>query len=155
MSHLQRPYPLRTAGIPLSLSYDSEKSNFRFVHVNPVDGIDDRPFDSTIGPPLTGHPTISSRETVIFLPPRFLEAWRRPISYRPFDVSTSDGSWTVDESSQTLIWTHSEEGGGAEHWIEMRITRKEEDGPEVVHVLAFTLVALIMVVLAFHFNSRR
>jgi hypothetical protein len=149
----QRPYPIRTAGIPLKLRYDPETTVFRFEFANPVHVHDDRPFDSTLGPPLTGHPRITLRETVVFLPPRFIEAWRRPFSHRPFIVKTSDGSWTVDELAQTLTWTHANDSPGSEHWIELRIRPKSDEGLGIGEVTLFTIVCLIAVILAYYFNS--
>ena len=154
MGSLQRPYPLRTAGIPLSLRYDPDTTIMKFEFANPTTPGVDKSFDSTKGPPLTGHPAITSNHTEIFLPPRFVRAWQGPTITRPFGIDVSDGSWKVDPDRQVLIWTHTDLEAGAKHSIQMRIKRLDDAGPGMKETIIYILLALLAVIAAYLMNAR-
>jgi hypothetical protein len=138
------------------LRYDPNTTLLEFEFANPIDGdADNSPFEpaSTL-PPLTGHPAITSRETEIFLPPRFVQAYQTPSITGPFSIVLSDGSWTVDQDRQVLIWTHTDDTQGAKHSIKMRIRRIEDEGVGIAMVALYVLLALIAVIAAFVLNAR-
>jgi hypothetical protein len=68
-----RPYPAKTAGIPLRFEYETTTGEFIFEWVNPGPGsgsgasIEDTA-PTVAHPPQTGHPEITSQETEIFIP---------------------------------------------------------------------------------------
>jgi hypothetical protein len=142
----QRPYPLRTAGIPLSIEYDPQTTVFRFRFANPVHTSQHNARSGA--PPLNNHPAIKSAETEIFLPPRFLQAWKGKTKH-PLTIKTSDGSWKLQETRQVLIWTHHNQQEGFVHEFSMRIKPEPVwwQQSDIMIKYALTLLVAILAIL--------
>lgn len=99
-----RPYPAKTAGIPLRFEYEPNTGSFAFEWVNPEEGTlaaelgDIDPNVTISTPPLKGHPKLLSRETEIFLPS--LIALSREIIVKGLGP---EDSYHYDEYRQTLF----------------------------------------------------
>ncbi|PFH50868.1 glycoside hydrolase family 5 protein [Amanita thiersii Skay4041] len=116
-----RPYPAKTAGIPLKFEYEMTTNAFVFEWVTPeepqnatkdADG-------ATFGvsdPPLHHHPVLTSRETEIFLP-SFITHGRK-VFVR--GLSEQD-NWLYDEARQTLFVVLKDIKPGQKHRIEVSV----------------------------------
>ncbi|KAG5635943.1 hypothetical protein H0H81_009592 [Sphagnurus paluster] len=64
-----RPYPAKTAGIPLRFEYEMTTGTFSFEWGNATPEGSGAALDATVaGVPRTGHPKVTTRETEIFVP---------------------------------------------------------------------------------------
>lgn len=98
-----RPYPAKTAGIPVRFEYEMTTGEFTFEWVDPSDSKDDSAANTTpsvSNPPRTGHPELRSNETEIFLPS--LIAHGRKVVVEGLDADAGD-RYLYDEKRQTLF----------------------------------------------------
>lgn len=94
-----RPYPAKTAGIPVKFEHEMTSGTFTYEWANPKD-------DSLLGStstkvfeaPRSGHPTITAIETEIFLPSLITQG--KKVIVEGLDP---DDSYRHDESRQTLF----------------------------------------------------
>ncbi|RDB17369.1 hypothetical protein Hypma_001831 [Hypsizygus marmoreus] len=94
-----RPYPAKTAGIPLNFEYEMNTGTFTFEWANPTaTGDNSRATATVAGVPRSGHPNITALETEIFLPS--LIAQGRKVVVEGLD---SHDSHVYDEKRQTLF----------------------------------------------------
>jgi hypothetical protein len=94
-----RPYPSKTAGIPLRFEYEMTTGAFSYEWANPT--TDHLPVSAVAkisGAPRSGHPRITALETEIFIPS--LIAQGRKVIVEGLDP---DDSHRYDESRQTLF----------------------------------------------------
>ena len=74
-----RPYPAKTAGIPLRFEFEVTTGMFSYEWANPSSVLETSSQASNAikarvsRPPLTGHPTITSQQTEIFVPTRLTQ----------------------------------------------------------------------------------
>jgi hypothetical protein len=75
LSAVVRPYPAKTAGIPLRFEYEMNTGRFVFEWSNVSEDHKAVAQDkaSVNSPPLSGHPSIQARETEIFIPATIME----------------------------------------------------------------------------------
>lgn len=96
-----RPYPAKTAGIPLHFNYEMNSGKFTYEWVMPESGVSHalHAFDNaSVGrPPLSDHPTLTSKETEVFYP-SFLARGRKIIVTGLGNLDT----YRYDETRQTL-----------------------------------------------------
>lgn len=94
-----RPYPAKTAGIPLRFEYEMTTGEFTFEWANTSPEGDASRGRATIsGAPRSGHPRITALETEIFLPS--LIAQGRKVIVEGLDA---DDTHIYDERRQTLF----------------------------------------------------
>ncbi|KIK68366.1 glycoside hydrolase family 5 protein [Collybiopsis luxurians FD-317 M1] len=103
LSAVVRPYPAKTAGIPLKFEYEVTTSSFIFKWCNPSCSEDskipnDGVLDSAVDKPPRTHPEIKALETEIFLPSML--AHGRDVIV--FGLEEND-SYIYDEARQTLF----------------------------------------------------
>ena len=92
-----RPYPAKTSGIPIRLEYEmtmGEFTSYEWANPDPTE----TPASAVSTPPRSGHPTVTARETEIFIPSSL--AGDRQILIRGLTVRNSH---IYDESRQTLF----------------------------------------------------
>lgn len=104
-----RPYPAKTAGIPLSFTYDPEAETFEFSFYNPAGGSAEALSSSE---EIVESRGLRSRETEIFLPASL-------IRHRNLVVTqlTPQDRFTYDETRQTLFLIHGNMTPGHVHHI--------------------------------------
>lgn len=110
LSAIVRPYPAKTAGIPVRFNYEMTTGEFTYEWVNP-DSSEARAVGcASINinePPLSGHPAINAKETEIFLP-SLLTRDRKVVVHG----LGPDDRHVYDESRQTLfVLTHNSNPG--------------------------------------------
>ncbi|KAF8237581.1 glycoside hydrolase family 5 protein [Tricholoma matsutake] len=94
-----RPYPAKTAGIPVKFEHEMTSGTFTYEWANPKDGsllgsTSTKVFEA----PRSGHPTITAIETEIFLPSLITQG--KKVIVEGLDP---DDSYRHDESRQTLF----------------------------------------------------
>ncbi|KAF5343043.1 hypothetical protein D9758_011120 [Tetrapyrgos nigripes] len=118
-----RPYPAKTAGIPLKWEYEVNTGRFSFEWCNP-DPSSTAP--SSIlnealvsNPPINAHPPLKSLETEIFLP-HLLTQGREVVVH----ISGSEDvySYRYDESRQTLFVVARDTTPGKKHRVDVAIS---------------------------------
>ena len=96
-----RPYPAKTAGIPLKFEYEVTRGRFVYEWAEPVTSPPAdvaRATNKLSHVPLTGHPPLASRETEIFVPSALSRGRKLIVS------GLQDGdAYTHDEARQTLF----------------------------------------------------
>ncbi|KAF8633873.1 hypothetical protein AX15_001204 [Amanita polypyramis BW_CC] len=123
-----RPYPAKTAGIPLSFEYEMTTGTIVFEWATPeenqsnVDPKSKENAHTISNPPLFGHPVLRSRETEIFLPSRLTQGRRLAVR----GLSEGD-KWAYDEARQTLFLVVKDAEGGKRHRVEVEV----RPGPRV------------------------
>ncbi|KAL0945851.1 hypothetical protein HGRIS_012134 [Hohenbuehelia grisea] len=126
-----RPYPAKTAGIPLRFEYEMNEGRFEFEWAVPLEegtGADDKPrkggkVASVAHPPLFGHPRLLTRETEIFVPSMLTRG--RTIVVRGLNgLTANDFSYAHDEKRQTLFILPRATAPGTRFAIEVTLTPK-------------------------------
>ncbi|KAJ7243602.1 glycoside hydrolase [Mycena haematopus] len=114
-----RPYPAKTAGIPLRFEYEMTSGTFLYEWTTPKEG-DAVPEPSTTAkvssPPLTGHPALSAHETEIYIPSILTKG--RKVVVRGLGP---DDRYVYDESRQTLFVVPRNNAPGAKHQIQVSL----------------------------------
>ncbi|PCH36934.1 glycoside hydrolase family 5 protein [Wolfiporia cocos MD-104 SS10] len=113
-----RPYPARTAGIPLRFEYEMNSGAFTFSWTIPDPNAE--PVAPTTAlvekPPLAGHPVLTSKDTEIFLPSML--AHDRQVIVKGL---RENDRYRYDEARQTLTITAADLVPGAVHQIEVSL----------------------------------
>jgi hypothetical protein len=118
-----RPYPAKTAGIPLRFEYEMTTGAFLFEWGVPaqeqkgaVPSASDMGKPTVSSPPLAGHPALSATETEIYVP-SFLTKGRKVIvrGLGPED------RYVYDERRQTLFVVPRDNAPGTRHRIEVSL----------------------------------
>ena len=111
-----RPYPAKTAGIPLRFDYEINTGEFTYEWVVPEAGVSSLPSaagssslpePSVYAPPRTGMPPLTTNKTQIFLPWQLAQG--RKVVVRGL---AEDDRWTYDEARQTLTIVTSDNAPG-------------------------------------------
>jgi hypothetical protein len=120
-----RPYPTKTAGIPLRFEYEVTTGKFVFEWVTPeadLNNVNLKLAKASGGPlrisnpPLADHPVLTSQETEIFIPSRLTRGRRVNVA------GLSEGDrWGYDERRQTLFVVIADRTGGKRHRIEVDV----------------------------------
>ena len=120
-----RPYPTKTAGIPLRFEYEVTTGKFVFEWATPEahhNNVNLKLMKGSGGslrvlnPPLTDHPVLTSQETEIFIPSRLTRGRRVNVH------GLSEGDrWAYDERRQTLFVVIVDRTGGKRHRIEVDV----------------------------------
>jgi hypothetical protein len=108
-----RPYPAKTAGIPISFEYEMNTGTFSFTWANrgaANDVVDDRPCVSN--PPRALQTPLTSRESEIFVPSRLTHGRQLLVH----GLSESD-RWRYDERRQTLFIVTDDDTPAYEHRV--------------------------------------
>lgn len=107
-----RPYPAKTAGIPLKFDYEMNTGQFTYEWVVP--GADSEPpaSASVNSPPVAKHPAITTNNTEVFLPS--LLAHDREVVVQGL---RAQDSFRYDESRQTLTITTGDLIPGERHRV--------------------------------------
>ncbi len=129
-----RPYPAKTAGIPLRFEYEINTGEFTYEWVVPETGAaasapapGSSPSEPSVyNPPRTGMPALRTNKTQIFLPWQLAQG-------RKVDVQglRQDDRWTYDEARQTLTIITSDNTPGTVH----RVTVSVDPLPKPVFVV--------------------
>lgn len=113
LESIVRPYAAKTAGIPLRFDYEMTTGEFTYEWVNPdQSGSPTNGNASVSGPPLTGHPPLSARETEIFMPSAL--TCDRKIVVKGLG---SEDSYLHDETRQSLFVLTQNTKPGTRHKI--------------------------------------
>ncbi|KAK2465756.1 hypothetical protein APHAL10511_002300 [Amanita phalloides] len=108
-----RPYPAKTAGVPLRFEYEVTTGWFAFEWMTPAG------HENQVDPKLNNgpdSPVLTSHETEIFLPSLLTRG--RKIQVR--GLSKGD-RWTYDEARQTLFVVVADRTGGKPHRVEVQV----------------------------------
>lgn len=111
-----RPYPAKTAGIPLRFSYETNTGEFTYEWTVP--GADDTRGSASVNdPPRTSHPALTSRTTEIFVP-SFTAHGSKVIVNGLEDAD----EYHYDETCQTLFITTAKHVPGKVYRIEVSLS---------------------------------
>ncbi|PSS32123.1 hypothetical protein PHLCEN_2v2119 [Hermanssonia centrifuga] len=110
-----RPYPAKTAGIPLKFSYEVNTGDFSFKWVVPGAGSGGGP--SVSNPPRLDHPTLTSSTTEIFLPSFITHGGK--VIVRGLHP---DDKYHYDELRQTLFVVTKDNSPGKVHHIDVSLS---------------------------------
>ncbi|KAF8909720.1 glycoside hydrolase family 5 protein [Gymnopilus junonius] len=111
-----RPYPAKTAGIPLRFEYDMNSGTFTYEWANPTDKADLPAPHSVSNPPLTLSRPLTSRETEIFLPSQLTHS-RKIIVH---GLGKGD-TYRYDEKVQTLFVVAEDIAPGRKHSVTVSV----------------------------------
>ncbi|KAF7319648.1 Glycoside hydrolase family 5 protein [Mycena chlorophos] len=120
-----RPYPAKTAGIPVSFSYEMTTGEFAFEWVVPKNEKDVVP-TGTIAPPLSGHPQLTACETEIFIPSELVRG-----SELEVHGLGEDDRWVHDAARQTLFIVAADRTPGRRYKIKVDVTPRPRAAFEV------------------------
>ncbi|KAE9405555.1 glycoside hydrolase family 5 protein [Gymnopus androsaceus JB14] len=113
-----RPYPAKTAGIPLKFEYEVTTGSFVFKWRNP--DTESTEGAATVEKPTRAHPQIKALETEIFLP--FMIAHGRNVVVSGLD---NDDSYAYDEARQTLFIVARNTQPGKVHEVQVSLVSPE------------------------------
>ncbi|GAA6017473.1 hypothetical protein JCM11491_006836 [Sporobolomyces phaffii] len=123
---IERPYSVKTAGIPMRAKFDFHTLNFSFAYINPIPPASPLaaampPSDcSPHSPPIVGV-ECRARETEVYLPSRrYAKLFRRGLV--KVKLRTGDGTWRWNEELQTLYVLHENCTPGFVHTIDVSIS---------------------------------
>lgn len=147
---LVRPYPAKTAGIPIHFEYEMTTGEFTYEWVEPDPSKSSNRSPTIAGSPRSSHPAITARETEIFMPSSLTRD--RKVIVRGLD---SQDNSLHDESRQTLFVLPHDSSPGKVHRITVSLEPPlkapfyvngfwEDWGPQL-----FSLVGLIVAIFAF------
>ncbi|KAJ6520077.1 glycoside hydrolase [Mycena sanguinolenta] len=112
-----RPYPAKTAGIPLRFEYEMTSGTFLFEWATPEEGVASPSTPGKVSsPPLAGHPVLSAHETEIYVPSILTKG--RKLVVRGLGP---DDRYVYDESRQTLFVVSRDNAPGAKHQIQVSV----------------------------------
>ncbi|GAA5943957.1 uncharacterized protein JCM15063_006127 [Sporobolomyces koalae] len=128
---IERPYPVKTAGIPLRVSYDFHDLSFSFAYINPIPPVSTLATTMTSSetletrspdnPPIVGFECLA-RETEVYLPKRRYGKWFKSGAVT-VKVRDGDGEWRWDEELQTLYVLHVNQAPGYIHTVDISVER--------------------------------
>ncbi|KAI0703877.1 glycoside hydrolase family 5 protein [Cerioporus squamosus] len=109
-----RPYPTKTAGVPLRFEYEINTGELAYEWVVPETGAaTPAPSEPSVyTPPRTGMPPLTTNKTQIFLPWQLAQG--RKVVVRGLK---QDDQWTYDEARQTLTVITSDNAPGTVHRV--------------------------------------
>lgn len=144
-----RPYPAKTAGIPLEFEYEVTTASFVFKWCNP-DSKSDKQSLTVANPPLA-HLDINALETEIFLPSMIAHGRNVVVS-----GLEEDDKHVYDEARQTLFIVAKNTQPGKVHEIRVEVVAREgyKARPPLFQVndfwgdYGFVVVALFILVCA-------
>ncbi|TBU47753.1 glycoside hydrolase family 5 protein [Dichomitus squalens] len=152
-----RPYPAKTAGVPLRFEYEINTYEFTFEWAIPgsaesASTVTEKGGPSVRTPPLNDMPPLTSNKTEIFYPS--LIAHGRNVVVRGLG---KDDRWTYDESRQTLAIVTADNAPGTVHRVTVCVDPLPKETFEVNdfwgdfsgQILAWSLVLVTLVVLLF------
>ncbi|KAG5644275.1 hypothetical protein DXG03_008760 [Asterophora parasitica] len=94
-----RPYPAKVAGVPVKFEYEMTSGTFTFEWGNTSTHGNSTVGEATVSnPPRSGHPTLTSRETEIFVPEQLTQGRQLVVQ----DLEPGD-TWHYDQQRQTLF----------------------------------------------------
>ncbi|KAI0819374.1 glycoside hydrolase [Trametes gibbosa] len=147
-----RPYPAKTAGIPLRFDYELNTGEFTFEWAVPG-GVSDAASSATVNdPPRSSHPSLKTNRTEIFVPAQLVNGRKLIVrGLKPEDEHT------YDEEHQTLVILTHENAPGTGHRITVTVdplpkpTFEVNDfwsdyGPQTAAVAAVVLALLLALV---------
>ncbi|KZT26027.1 glycoside hydrolase family 5 protein [Neolentinus lepideus HHB14362 ss-1] len=111
-----RPYPAKTAGIPLKFEYEMNTGAFTFEWSNPNASAPSTGTPSIFSPPLGGHPILAARETEIYVPSALAQGRKLVVE----DLDSND-RYVYDESRQTLFIVTGDTDPGAKHRVSVTL----------------------------------
>jgi len=112
LSAVVRPYPAKTAGIPLSFEYEMNDGTFTFEWEGRSTGAGTPSEKSVTNPPRRLQTPLKSRETEIFVPSQLTHARKVMVQ------GLKEGDrWTYDEKRQTLFVVTKDNDAGHKHRI--------------------------------------
>ncbi|KAJ3921255.1 glycoside hydrolase family 5 protein [Lentinula edodes] len=123
LSAVVRPYPAKTAGIPLKFEYEVTSGSFMFrwcnpdTHTNYSKAINWAP---TVTEPSRSHPEVKALETEIFLPSLITHG--RSVVVSGLD---EDDSYVYDEARQTLFIVAKNTQPGGIHEVRVKLAALE------------------------------
>ncbi|KAJ3722722.1 glycoside hydrolase family 5 protein [Lentinula guzmanii] len=120
LSAVVRPYPAKTAGIPLKFEYEVTTGSFMFKWRNPGAETDTISGAPTVDKPSRSHPEIKALETEVFLPS--LIAHGRSVVVSGLE---EDDSYVYDEARQTLFIVAKNTQPGFVHEVRVEIAALE------------------------------
>lgn len=118
-----RPYPAKTAGIPLKFEYEVTSGSFMFRWCNPDTHTDSSKATNcapTVTEPSRSHPGIKALETEIFLPSLITHG--RSVVVSGLD---EDDSYVYDEARQTLFIVAKNTQPGGIHEVRVKLVALE------------------------------
>jgi Glycoside hydrolase family 5 C-terminal domain len=148
-----RPYPAKTAGIPLRFEYEMTTGTFVYEWAipepNPSSSCDGTPDSSVSHPPVTGHPLLTSQQTEIFVPAMITHG--RKLVVRGLQT---DDDYVYDIDRQTLFIITGNSQPGMNHKVIVRLDPPLKPAFRVndfwsdfgLRILAFWVVLLAMAV---------
>ncbi|KAF7343271.1 Glycoside hydrolase family 5 protein [Mycena venus] len=117
LSAVVRPYPAKTAGIPLRFEYEMTSGAFVFEWAVPKENKAVTTASSKVSsPPLVGHPTLSAHETEIYVPSLLLKG-RKVVVH---GLGPED-RYVYDERRQTLFVVPRNNAPGTKHRIQVEL----------------------------------
>ncbi|KAJ3764474.1 glycoside hydrolase family 5 protein [Lentinula raphanica] len=119
LSAVVRPYPAKTAGIPLKFDYEVTTWSFTFRWCNPDPSAQSNG-SPTVGKPSLSYPNINALETEIFLPS--LIAHGKTVIVNGLE---KDDSYVYDEARQTLFIVAKNTDPGFVHEVRVRLAVPE------------------------------
>ncbi|KAJ7507025.1 glycoside hydrolase [Mycena galericulata] len=113
-----RPYPAKTAGIPLKFEYEMTTGGFVFEWAVPTaeKTASKSAIATVFSPPLAGHPTITAHETEIYVP-AFLTTGRKVV----VRGLGPDDRYVYDERRQTLFVVPRNNAPGTKHRVQVSL----------------------------------
>ncbi|GAA5872896.1 hypothetical protein JCM1840_005882 [Sporobolomyces johnsonii] len=131
---VERPYAVKTAGIPLRTSYSLQTRRFTLSYINPVPS--SHPLAASVptadksdpkSPPIVGT-ECRARETEIYLPRRRYGKAARE-GRLMVQVRDGDGEWRYDEERQTLYVLHNNLAPGYVHSLTVTVSGPSDRPP--------------------------
>ncbi|KDR76952.1 hypothetical protein GALMADRAFT_246095 [Galerina marginata CBS 339.88] len=111
-----RPYPAKTAGIPLRFEYEMTTGTFTYEWTNPLEKDDGSGTTSVLNPPRVLSRPLMSRETEVFLPSQLTHA-RKVI----VEGLEKGDKYVYDERRQTLFVVAQDTLPGHKHQITVSV----------------------------------
>ncbi|KAF7288945.1 Glycoside hydrolase family 5 protein [Mycena indigotica] len=118
LSAVVRPYPAKTAGIPVRFSYEMTTGTFEFEWVVPSASTSTSDYSPSVSsPPLSGHPQLNSYETEIFVPSA-LTRGRKVLVHG----LTKEDRCLHDEARQTLFVVPADNSPGKRYAVRVEVS---------------------------------
>ncbi|SJL04818.1 uncharacterized protein ARMOST_08189 [Armillaria ostoyae] len=145
-----RPYPAKTAGIPLRFEYEMNTGSFAFEWANadssaPVTKEEEtgKADAGVSSPPISGHPVVGNWETEIFVPSMITDGRKVVV-----DGLEPGDSYLHDEQRQTLFIVTGNRSAGKKHKVEVSLNPPLRESFEIndlwsdfsVLILTFSMV---------------
>ncbi|KAJ7206511.1 glycoside hydrolase [Mycena pura] len=148
LSAVVRPYPAKTAGIPLRFEYEMNSGAFEFEWAVPSADkatLASVPRPSVSSPPLTGHLEITANETEVFVP-SYITKGRKVV----VQGLGPDDRCVYDERRQTLFIVPRDNSPGTRHRVQVSLRpplRPEFDLNDFWSDFGGRIVSLLIVVI--------